>query len=822
MLGFSLGICLLAAASGGAAGDPVTAGWENVDPARTEVPPVKVVWTAPADGFTVAREDGAEGEVVVSNGVIRIVKRNDRGRIVVTAPAFGAEEGRTIRLFADVAARSASTAPGRGWVGAYGATRSLSFSDRESRKWLVGGGVAMTTLVNSAPGMTYRKYTHFTPDGAPVTPFVVVEGAPSDSIWRGWTAEDLAASQPPWDARFARLSMPDCSGERQDSAAFERALAADVDHTAEVRSVGGRSALFVDGEEVPPVLYRTSEWEVAGRLSYAGKPLQRAGVRLGVINLLLGKLPTVDGPWSARGFDVGMAVGKIRDALRVGDESCFVLAIGTSAYPEFSAAHPDETWRKEDGSVVRGNSGSAIPDEYNDGGRPDPGDRRWPWMSYCSPAWRAAIRRNVEILFGELRRQGLLKRIVGVQFFGYHDGQFAVPIPDCSEPAKAAHRRYLAERGLKEGDPGAEYASFMKQIGFLALEDFSRAAKRAAGKPIIAMRWCMSPFSNEGGAYDVGAFLRSDAVDVIVPQPTYPQRLPGLSQGVRLPCASLHRHGKLMAYEFDLRTWAALDRWAHSVVETKGLGQADDLGMWKTIFRKHAGIMMAQRMGWWFYDMGGGWFRPDGIVDDVAEVMAVRRELMRTPPDPWHPDAALVVDELAMSLYNRPGQPKVPDAASLVMGEWPRVAVSGVPYDFYHVDDLLEDPSLARRYKAIALCGFLHPDASRRALMKRLADDGVKTFVVQPGGYSPEFFNGFVREAGGYVATRPGVMQVDMNGDFVSVHCLVPGNYGFRLPFPAEVRNLKSGRIEPTADGTLRLSLTAGETCWFRLRRIGM
>ena len=58
-----------------------------------------------------------------------------------------------------------------------------------------------------------------------------------------------------------------------------------------------------------------------------------------------------------------------------------------------------------------------------------------------------------------------------------------------------------------------------------------------------------------------------------------------------------------------------------------------------------------------------------------------------------------------------------------------------------------------------------------------------------------------------------------MNGDFVSVHCLVPGRYDFRLPFPAKVVNVKSGLEEKTEKDVLPLEMSAGETCWFRLRR---
>ena len=96
------------------------------------------------------------------------------------------------------------------------------------------------------------------------------------------------------------------------------------------------------------------------------------------------------------------------------------------------------------------------------------------------------------------------------------------------------------------------------------------------------------------------------------------------------------------------------------------------------------------------------------------------------------------------------------------------------------------------------------------------AFDGWKSVIVgSAGGLTPQYFNRAVREAKGYVPVEGG-LQVNMNGRFLSVHCLKPGKYGFRLPFRCRVRNLKSGETSP-ASSTLPLDLTAGDTCWFML-----
>ena len=90
--------------------------------------------------------------------------------------------------------------------------------------------------------------------------------------------------------------------------------------------------------------------------------------------------------------------------------------------------------------------------------------------------------------------------------------------------------------------------------------------------------------------------------------------------------------------------------------------------------------------------------------------------------------------------------------------------------------------------------------------------------VGQAAGLTPRFFNRLVREAGGYVPVEKG-LQVDMNGNFLSVHCLRTGSYRFGLPFRADVKNLKTGETLRSA-GAIALDMTGGETMWFSLRRL--
>ena len=112
-------------------------------------------------------------------------------------------------------------------------------------------------------------------------------------------------------------------------------------------------------------------------------------------------------------------------------------------------------------------------------------------------------------------------------------------------------------------------------------------------------------------------------------------------------------------------------------------------------------------------------------------------------------------------------------------------------------------------------------DDARKSLLGRLESRGVRVMahdelVASKGRRIFEV----ARAAGAYVPCDRYGLQVDMNGGFISLHCLIPGHYDFILPFPAKVVNLKTGNAASTTDDgkVLPIDMVAGETRWYSLR----
>lgn len=910
-------------------------GWRDVCPDRTLPTPAKAFGCVPLDrgasSVEVEWRDGGEGtvEFVRRNGrpALKVTKRNETGYALVRSRApIPVPAGSRLRAFAGCEAESAEPEYAIGFLGMYAGKEDLSYFPKFSVNGR--GGPKQTLLACTPPGMRDRKLCHYEvgSDETNVVLTIVIAGRPSVSWWTDWGLEDFTAAEKAWKASSARRT----ARAPAKSAPPEAADAAE--HTAKVVREDGVAKLRIDGRDTVPVLFKYSSGAFAAKgfePTLFGE-LQVVGVRFGAT-----RRPG-QGFWTKDGFDVAGAVGRIRAGLARTPSSKVILSVGLDAYPEFADEHPDETWVDVDGRKVFGDAGHTpwtLPKEMNP-------KSQWHWVSIHSLVWRDAVKAHLAALVGELRRTGLAKRIVGVHLTGFHDAQFATGRPDYSKPALAAFRRWQERRygavkwaDAPKPDPAqtffrpdrepalVDYVTFGKQEPFAVQEDLARHVKGLFGKDVFVIRYCMGPFGGSyNAAYDITPFVRSDAIDVLCAQPDYGRRVPGVAVAHRLPLESFHRHGKLFLNEFDLRTYGASTPWEGELA-TMTYSRATDFPMWCSVNRKLAGQMFAKRMGWWYLDMAGGWFDPPEIRADIDATVAVGKDLAVRPADPWRSDVAVVTDEEGLLLRNTLARYYNADEQLQNGAQMQVLGGCGVPLDSWLLDDWLEDPSLADRYRTVVFQGLYHLDTRRLTLIRRLsadgrtlvfltgtglaggveklglsvterapasnetvAADGVKENVAslmhegrvtatlglsaqdwrvrqrsprrfeiaegkglkvlaryadggQPalvarsgraftwvyvgsyGGLTPDLLHRLAKDSGAYVPTdRPG-LEVDMNGDFVSLHCIRPGAYTFALPYAGLVRNLKTGAADPQPKKALSLDLTAGETRWYGLSR---
>ena len=908
-------VALVVSSSAPAHGREITAGWEDVCTNRWKCPPAKVVWRADmssSDGFTFELRDGATGEMRIANGNMELRKTNDKGYIVVKAPSFHSDTNVMLRLSADVACADATPEYSHAFLRAHGEREFLGITKESRAADNVVNMPEMTGLINTAPGMTYRKYFAYRAKDGLVRPVIVVAGDPSNSRWSEWTAEDFAAAKEYWvkNVRDPKNSPKRLKPTLVPDDEFDRMLEADIDHTAKIEPFGGVSRMLIDGRPAVPCIYLGMRHLPDYTEVNDGLLLHHVGVPV-----IASMVPTANAPeysltWTKDGFDAKKAASRIRETMRASGDALAMISLNCNAYSDFVRRdHPGEGWIDEKGRPIIGDHLTNMPGY----GGMSP-DKAWPWVSMASRAWREAVNSIIRDLVAELKRRNLSKRIVGVHFWGYDDGQFGMNRPDYSEPAKMEYRRYLAECGGRS----TNYWHFCRQMNARLVEEFGGTFKRAMGKDVIVLRRCNSPFVVD---FAFGANMRSGIIDVTVSGPAYDYRAPGLPCTTYVPFSSLSANGKMLWNEFDIRTWWI--RQGMGVVQDRRSGCYTDIENWRAGFRKLAGEMLANRGGYWFYDMGRGWCSGKGIPEDIGDVLKTHLALVRKSPSPWRPEVAIVVDEEGFFGWDGGEHPYPNHTYELVEHQLRLLATAGVPYEYFLAEDAILNPERLAGKKAVFLLEWRKFDEQRIAFVKELRrnasavvflgesgvlgerdgeatgfnidfswegrclaaspepgmeektsgaldinmvrsihfgenskmilpkpcgrratvkaepdvvplarfDDGTiaiaerrdgackLVYVSPPGGLSPGFFNRIAREAGAYVPVPSGIMQVNMNGDFISIHALKEGCFDFALPFSCMVRNVKTGKHESVLDGKLPLRMTAGETCWFLLER---
>ena len=909
-------------------------GWDNrCETRKLRARTDRIYWEARfdkgEDAFAIEKRDGAEGEVSFPGGCMTVRKTNAAGYILVVAKdSFTRPVGAKLKNFADAEVSGADPQYSLAFPRVLDSKKRLSACYQlDAMGVFMGGGEKAAYLANTASGVAERRLSNFIVNdggGTNLTAALVVAGAPSVTTWHRWGIEDYDAANAAWVKYRANFSTAGAGKTNlEESAAFEHRIAADVEHTAKVVKADGRVRLLVDGKDETPVLYKNpNSWGLPWG-DFDGRGFAREGVRLQ--SFQVGNAAH----WTNGAWNIEATMRDIRDMMRVSPDALVMLSFSASASREYAESHPDEIWRNPDGTPCVGLWTHMYSRHYSDPNKKPYRDGCWPWVSYSSKVYLEYMKAVLGEIIARLKKEGLSKRIVGIHFCGWHDGQFAPYRPDFSAPAKEGFREFLtakygkAPENLELPVPGTEpfldpekdvlahdFNVYLHLAPFRFQESLARHTKKCFGKDIVCVHWCMNTFTGEMvGAFYFDEFFKSDAMDGLVAQPSYVRRLPGNPVGNILPLASFARHGKLYIDEFDLRAWGEIPGYVKEE-SMGGLGFAMDLPEWEAVNRKMSGRMIAAGQGFWYYDISGGFYNPAGIKEDIGLAVRTYAKKRCGKPSSWKPSAAFVVDAEGLMWRNLIGAPKYPDGRALVDTQLELLSASGVPFDEWTYADLADDAALLAGRKVVVLAGFYHIDEERRRFIDALTAQGVtlvflagtdgfrknvrkkgsfprivaegktreceflsrfhadwmrwslgirggelafsymppsyafdekpgtvilaryendrKPAVIRRGnaiavgqaaGLTPRFLNRLVREAGGYVPVAGGgKLQVDMNGDFVSVVALDNGHYDFRLPFPCKVVNLKTGNPVETSDGTLPLDLTAGETRWYSLQ----
>lgn len=117
--------------------------------------------------------------------------------------------------------------------------------------------------------------------------------------------------------------------------------------------------------------------------------------------------------------------------------------------------------------------------------------------------------------------------------------------------------------------------------------------------------------------------------------------------------------------------------------------------------------------------------------------------------------------------------------------------------------------------QAVSL-GKYHDDG-KIALAVRRFPHWTSVYSAQAGGIDAELLHNIAAAAGAYTVTRPG-LQVNMNGNFLSIHAFSGGRYQLRLPRRANVFEVMSGQTIASGATEFTVDIEPGQSQWFLLK----
>jgi hypothetical protein len=135
----------------------------------------------------------------------------------------------------------------------------------------------------------------------------------------------------------------------------------------------------------------------------------------------------------------------------------------------------------------------------------------------------------------------------------------------------------------------------------------------------------------------------------------------------------------------------------------------------------------------------------------------------------------------------------------------------GLKDSFLNTQRFVIDDSKATRIASYA-------DDGTTAIGMKAMNNWTSVYVASLAGLSGDLFNKLAKEHKLYMACRPNIAQIEMNGSFISINPVLTGKLKLNLPRKCTVIDAFSKKVLAKECKSCQLNLKAGETRWLLLK----
>jgi hypothetical protein len=596
---------------------------------------------------------------------------------------------------------------------------------------------------------------------------LIFVGAPADLL-----IDDIQL-QPLGKAEYKPRYEPPTPEKLMPLEDAQKVLQARKRAVAQVRKVGERPRLFIDGKESFPAFYLGQAWK--GERSQI-RDFQEAGVHVVLIPYILGRGVYGDfGVWSGPGkTDFSEVDDLLWRVLRADPNAYVMFYLVTDPYPSWSSENNlDDVVTDQFGNKVIVDMHFLRWDEKKAGPQPTPGKayvERYGY-SYVSPRLRRDTGEVLRQFDQHIKNSLSGKAVIGYHVIGGNDGQMfewsdfgSGRLSDYSPANLQSFRAWLktkyktdaalqkawsnsnvtfetatippAERRTtdrlfldKPEDRDIADLNRFRSEGIVdTLDGYAKVLRESHGTPIIMGTYYAGPDSSVSSHRATGYLLEKKNFDYVTSVLTYNEvRLPGGPGKAHQAWSSLLLHDTFGLSEEDFRSWKT----SYSTPEQSfHVGRVETAEESNAMIRRDTGAMLAQGQGVWWYDMSGGWFNDPTIMRAVKESVRGFRADLKDDELP-RAEVAVFIDEASKDLIASK------DAAPLEYAAINKQIIqfnsSGVPYHIYLQSDLT-NPKLPTNYKLyVFLNAYQITSAQQAAIQKLRRDNKTLAFFHAPG-----------------------------------------------------------------------------------------
>jgi hypothetical protein len=603
---------------------------------------------------------------------------------------------------------------------------------------------------------------------------LVFEGSPIDVLVDNVQLTDLSDDKPRYE-----LPTPETLMSRAEA---EKLLQARTRATAQVRLVGQRSRLFIDGKENPVAFYVGNAWKSdevqIGDFKQAGVRVYLIPVMLGagIINSSYGKF----GLWLDKDkTDFSELDEKMWRVLRADPNGYIMFYLNTDPYAEWGAENPDDVATNQNGEKAIVNIHTLRW-----GGEPKKQSESYYTERYGHSLLSSKLRTDTAKVLSALD-QYVKNSLPGKAVIGYHlvggdDGQTmhwadfdSKHLDDYSPAAQQSFRDWLRVKYKTDANLAAAWQN--STVSFLTatipsanrrqadkffldlqteqdiidynrfrgeglvdtLNTYAKALRQSHQTPIILGIYYAGPNGLVASHYANEYLFKNNLFDYVTSVPFYGvNRLPGSPGKVHQAWESLLLHGKIGLTENDFRSWKTLPGTPASNLY---VARVETAGQSNAMIRRDSGHMLAHGQGNWWYDMWGGWFNDASIMRAVKEsVDAYKKDLQHN--DFPRADVAVFIDETSLDYLSQKTATNFRGwgLSSQIL----ELNSSGVPYHIYLQSDISN--TKIPDYKLYVFLNAYHLKVDDWQAIQKLRRDG-KTicFIHAPGVASQKMLDAF-------------------------------------------------------------------------------